>query len=45
MQESSVEVFYLTIGLRVVYRSEMLLDAEVLASTFKRVLSKLLLII
>ena len=42
MQESSVKVFGLTVGLEVVYRNEVLFDAEVLAAVFKRILSKLL---
>ena len=41
MQESSVEVFCLTVGLGVAYRSEMLFDAKVCAPSFKGVLGKL----
>ena len=41
MQESSVEIFRLTIGLRVAYRCKMLFDAEVLAPSLKWVLGKL----
>ena len=41
MQEGAVKIFCLTIGLRVAYRSEVLLDAEVLAPSLKWVLGKL----
>ena len=41
MQESSVKIFGLTVGLGVAYRSEVLLNAEIFAPNLKRVLGKL----